>query len=114
MATAAKIEIQNALSIYEARIELLSKVENLDAHSEDVIRDTAKAEHRSYGMMIAYVQVGLINSKEYGEFLTKHNMLDRKHESLLTVIDLAKRQNKKKVSEVERMFDNLKNKEIAV
>lgn len=111
---AAKIEIENALSVYEARVESLSKVDNLDARAEDVIKDAAKAENRSYGVMFAYVQVGLITSKEYGAFLTKHNMLGRKHESLLTVIDLAKRQNKKKVSEVERMFDNLKNKEITV
>ena len=111
---AAKIEIENSLSIYEARVESLSKVDNLDARAEDVIRDAARAEDRSYAMMYAFVQVGLLTSKEYGGFLTKHNTLGRKHESLLTVIDLAKRQNKKKVSEVERMFDHLKNKEITV
>jgi len=114
MATAAKIEIESALSIYEGKVEFLSKADNIDTRMEDLIRDAAKSEDRSYGVMFAYVQVGLITSKEYGEFLTKHNKIGRKHESLITVIDLAKRQNKKKVSEVERMFDNLKNKEITV
>lgn len=114
MAMAAKIEIQNALSIYEGKVEYLSKADNIDTRMEDLIRDAAKSEDRSYGMMFAYIQIGILNSKEYGEFLTKHNQIGRKHESILNLINLARKQNKSKVSEVERMFDTLKNKEIAV